>query len=167
MSQSNKNDGSIPMTRARDERFAAIVAGADGGLSLARAWCLSDPAVVKPKVTPGRRVSASNAGKRVADRVAWLKQQHASVVPIENLTTERISNLMERTTIDLMAAARHAQKVGSNNIAQQLRKALIIHAGRSSRLKQSVPAQDNIDEVVDVDSILSRLYACICSKELC
>lgn len=159
------NDPSVPLTRAREERFALLLAESDGGLSLSQAWVQSDPAVVTPEVTPGRRVSASKAFKRVADRVAWIKQQAASTAPTEALTAERLSSLMEGTTASLLDAARHAQKVGANNIAQSLRRVLTVHAGRSSRLDQRVPAQEKIGGAVDVESILTRLHFCTCSKE--
>ena len=168
MSHPNKNEvGSAPMEATRLEKYAQILAEQDGGISLVKAWCQSDSAEVTPEPTNGRRVSASNALKRVADRVAWLKQQNASRAPVASLTAERLAALMQRTTVDLMTAARHAQKAGSNNIALQLRKSLIIHAGRSSRLEQYVPRQDKIGEEVDVNSIMSRLYPCICSQGSC
>lgn len=67
------NDSSLCLTRIRDEKFAQILAESDGGLSLTQAWCLSDPSEATPGVTPGRRVSASKAFKRVADKVAWFE----------------------------------------------------------------------------------------------
>lgn len=168
MNNTNKIEaGSEPMESKRLEKFAQILAEQDGGISLVKAWCQSDPAEVKPEPSNGRRVSSSNAMKRVAGRVAWLKQKNASTAPVESLTAERLSVLMEETTASLMAAARHAQKAGANNIAQQLRKTLTIHAGRSSRLEQRVPPQDKTSDVLDVDSILSRLTPCTCPEGIC
>ena len=45
--------GSTPIKKARDERFALLLAEADGGLSLVEAWCRSDSAEVKDRKSVG------------------------------------------------------------------------------------------------------------------
>lgn len=154
--------GSAPMKSERDERFANIVAEADGGISLVEAWCRSDPAEMKPVVTPGRRVSASKAHKRVAARVAYIKRQNASGASTTTLTAARLSLLMADITSALVAAAKSAQAAGADNISQQLRKCITVHAGRSLRVEHKSPVPDENQDAIDVDIIARRFYPCLC-----
>lgn len=163
MSASEKEPGSVKMKSERLERFARILGETDGGLTLVEAWIQSDPAEVKPKVTPGRRVSASKAGKRVADRVAFIKQKNASTAPTASLTAERLTTLMSSVTASLLSAADAANRAGSNAIAQQLRKAITVHAGRSVRLGRRSPALEQNADEIDIDGVLERLHYCKCS----
>lgn len=154
--------GSTPIKKARDERFAQLLAEADGGLSLVEAWCRSDSAEVKAVVTPGRRVSASKARKRVAARVAYIKRQNASGASTTTLTAARLSLLMADITSALVTAAKSAQAAGADNIAQQLRKCITVHAGRSERVEHRSPAPEENQDAIDVDSIARRFYPCLC-----
>jgi hypothetical protein len=162
MKASESEPGFAILKSARDERFANIVAEADGGLTLVEAWCQSDPAEVKPEVTAGRRVGASKAHKRVAARVAYIKRQNASQTPTAALTTEILSTLMAEVTSALMVGARAAQDAGAENIAQQLRKCITVHAGRSERVEHRAPAPVENHHEIDVDLIVKRFHPCTC-----
>ena len=156
-------DSSLPMRRDRDERFAQFMV--EGDRTMIEAWCLSADSVTKPEPTPGRRVSASRAGARCAERIAHLKRERASGAPqeeAETLTARRLQLLMADVTAVLMDAANAAQQAGSNGIAQQLRKTITVHSGRTSRLSDRTPAPEKKSAVIDRDGILSRLYACRC-----
>lgn len=158
-----KNEpGSVPLRRERDERFAQILAASDGGITKVQAWCESDPAEAKPDATSGRRVSASKALKRAAERVAYIKRQNATDASTTTLTAERLSVLMASITSALVTAAKAAQAAGADNIAQQLRKSITVHAGRSERVEHRSPAPEENQDAVDVDSIVRRFYTCFC-----
>ena len=161
MTKQDIKPGSAPL-RSRDERFAQLVADADGGQSRVESWVQSDPAEVKPEITPGRRVSASKAGKRCADRIAYLKQQNTSTAPTERLTAHRLTALMEEVTRSLMSAADSAQKAGSHSIAQILRKSITVHAGRSERVDRRSPTPARSANDIDVTAMVERLYYCTC-----
>lgn len=165
MKETENEPGSTPIKKERDERFARLVAEADGGASLVALWCQSDSAEVKPAATNGRRVSASKARKRVADRVAYIKRQNASDTPAEALTAERLSAIMAEVTGALMVAARAAQAAGADNIAQQLRKCITVHAGRSERVSTRSPTPEKNPDEIDLDGVLSRFHPCICEEE--
>jgi len=154
--------GAEPMRRPRDERFAQLLAGA-GTISLLDAWIESSAEGVKPDPSPSLRVTASRAGKRVADRVAYLKRQRAAEsAPSEPLTAERLSALMASTTAALLDAANAAQFAGADSIAQHLRKTITVHAGRSARVERRAPSKERKTGVVDIDAVLARLFPCRC-----
>jgi len=156
--------GDMTKREERDERFAQLVA--EGDRTLTEAWLLSSGDEVRPENTPGRRVSASRAGKRCAERIAQLKRERAtSQAPqeAETLTAGRLQLLMADVTAVLMDAANAAQQAGSTGIAQQLRKTITVHSGRTSRLSDRTPAPEQKSAEIDREGILSRLYACRCS----
>ena len=152
--------GSTPL-RARDEEFARLVAS---GMTLIESWCQS----VEPSVVPtaGRRVSASKAGKRCAERIAYLKAHgtRSALVASDDdaLTAERLNELMQATTNTIRVAAEVAQRVGALSLAQGLRKVAVTHAGRAQRVERRAPKIDEVDPQVPKDVYLSRLKSCEC-----
>lgn len=153
-----------PLKRARDERFARLAAEVEG-ITLLDAWCRSVSPPAPP--TPGRRVSASKAGKRCAERIAFLKRlraQKALNEETEPFTLERLASLMEDATRTLMEAANVAQRAGASSIAQSLRKAVVTHAGRAHRVERQTANVQIQKKTVPVSEYLERLRLCECGR---
>lgn len=170
-------EGSTVCKRPRDERFCQILAQSarDGDqMTLIQAWCMSATDYPKPQPTPGLRVSASKAHKRLAGRVAHLKAEHAeqrastaNAVPTnDKVTTQTIQNLMQTVTESLVQAANAASAHGANNIARQIRKTIVTHSGRISRVSGRIDApttEINEDEVEKLASnITLNVGYCSC-----
>lgn len=155
--------------RPRDERFCQILAQSarDGHqMTLIQAWCESSVGYPKPEPTPGLRVSASKAHKRLAGRVAFLKAQYteqrastadAASNKTEKVTAKSLSILMQTVTISLVAAADCAAQHGANNIARQLRKTIVTHSGRVGRASARAPAPAIEADAGEVEKLASNI----------
>lgn len=137
------HNGSIPLKNARREAFCQILSR-PAPPSLLAAWCESALAVGRPvpQATPGLRVSASNvhASEDVLSRLAYLRLERARAKgATDTLTEARLSELMRECTECLVAASEAAERAGvSAAQASAIRKSIIVHAGRSDRLRKRV-----------------------------
>lgn len=130
-------DGSIPLTREDDEKFARLVA--IEGLTFQDAFIESRPGP-RPERSPAARVQASRAAKRTEARRAFLAEQKgaASAPVVVSTEPQAILNLMDSVSTALMIAAKVAKAHGADRLANTLRQSLTTHVGRHSRVSQRV-----------------------------
>lgn len=159
------DDGSKPL-RPRLERFAQLLASPERR-SAVDCWCLSDPNPVKPEPSKGREVRASRNANlpAVKCRVAFLRAERAASQQESTFDADGVSELMQRVTSKLLEIGELAERMGESELAQKMRKATIIHAGRSERLHKHVPEAEEKNDV-DWDAKLDRLRLCDCEGEL-
>lgn len=136
-----KDGGSHPLRNKRHERFAQLLAAPEH-YTLVQAYCLSDGSPAKPEPTPGRGVNASKLAARgdVKERIAWLRAERAREAQPVEITVDTVSALMEEITAKYISIQRLADDLGLDELAQKMRRALTIHAGRAERLGRDAPA---------------------------
>jgi hypothetical protein len=135
--------GREPLHKPHYELFAQNVAS---GMQMGDAYA----AAIGKALTPGRRVSATKIHARTAvlDRIAYLRRTNAATGAPERLTGSHLSELMETVTKALTRAAEVAACTGASYAQQSaIRKGLVMHAGRTTRLEAKAPPIEKCDEV--------------------
>jgi len=136
---------------------------------MTEAWCLAGGKNGVPlEATPGRRVSASRAHARLKDRLEYLRQERASILPEIDTSADfqesDLREIMESVTATLIAASEQARNLGHQNLATALRSELTTHAGRRARVESRTKEVVKLDPQSDViiDDLKARFFRCVC-----
>lgn len=146
--------GASLLGKAHYEAFAQNVAA---GMLLIDAWCAATGA----EATPGRRVTSTrvNAREDVMDRIAYLRRNRAVTGAPERLSAHRLSDLMEEVTEALTGAAEASARAGASYAQKSaIRKAIVVHSGRSQRVESRAPPPEKVDYILPI----CDFYYCTC-----
>jgi len=149
----------------RYKRFIELLV--EGDRSLTAAWVMSGGGKAED-ATPGHRVSASRAGKKVEARVAYLRAQRAATPrpdATEPMTADRLQTMMQSVTATLIAASDAAKAVGQHTVANSIQAQIVVHSGRLKRLQNRAgPAPKAKVKAlpIDRDRVVAAFFDCTC-----
>ena len=149
----------------RYEKFIELLI--EGDRSLTAAWVMSG-GMKAEDATPGHRVSASRAGKKVEARVAYLRALRAATPrpdASEPMTADRLQTMMQSVTATLIAASDAAKACGEHIVANSIQAEIVTHSGRLQRLQNRTgPAPKAKVKAlpIDRDRVVAAFYDCTC-----